>query len=358
MELRVWVEGVQRVVCGVTEDTSCQQVVIALAQAIGQTGRYVLVQSLRDSERQLLPTECPLQLLARSGQYANDVRFVLHHTGPSTSDRLGSDSSRPQGLTAGGQAPRRRELKKSLTFTGGAGEVSVRDRWQARRGQEPAAEEGAPTRDQLFQLILRQQQQLQEIAERHASCDRELERDRPGCRDRELEEAAARTGEEEEEEYWEQELRAERERERELLCRLGELRCSLKESSQQLLGLSNRAQLLGREMEQEGERAREQQAAQLSSREAIGRVQAQIHSRAQQNQQIQTSILELDRMLQETEHRLQVKALELEELNKELRQCNLQQFIRQTGSAGGHGRSEEQPLPEEPRHHRLQNWSL
>ena len=35
MELKVWVDGVQRIVCGVTEFTTCQEVVIALAQAIG-----------------------------------------------------------------------------------------------------------------------------------------------------------------------------------------------------------------------------------------------------------------------------------------------------------------------------------
>ena len=36
MELKVWVDGVVRVVCGLSEETSCQDVVIALAQAIGQ----------------------------------------------------------------------------------------------------------------------------------------------------------------------------------------------------------------------------------------------------------------------------------------------------------------------------------
>lgn len=35
MELKVWVDGIPRVVCGLSEDTSCQDVVIALAQAIG-----------------------------------------------------------------------------------------------------------------------------------------------------------------------------------------------------------------------------------------------------------------------------------------------------------------------------------
>ena len=36
MELKVWVDGIQRVVCGVSEQTTCQEVVIALAQAIGE----------------------------------------------------------------------------------------------------------------------------------------------------------------------------------------------------------------------------------------------------------------------------------------------------------------------------------
>lgn len=36
MEIKVSVDGVQRVVCGVTEKTTCQEVVIALAQALGK----------------------------------------------------------------------------------------------------------------------------------------------------------------------------------------------------------------------------------------------------------------------------------------------------------------------------------
>lgn len=35
MEVKVSVDGVPRVVCGVTEKTTCQEVVIALAQALG-----------------------------------------------------------------------------------------------------------------------------------------------------------------------------------------------------------------------------------------------------------------------------------------------------------------------------------
>lgn len=35
MEVKVFVDGIPRVVCGVTEETTCQEVVIALAQALG-----------------------------------------------------------------------------------------------------------------------------------------------------------------------------------------------------------------------------------------------------------------------------------------------------------------------------------
>ncbi|XP_017363368.1 ras association domain-containing protein 7 isoform X3 [Cebus imitator] len=95
MELKVWVDGVQRVVCGVSEQTTCQEVVIALAQAIGQTGRFVLVQRLREKERQLLPEECPVGAQATCGQFASDVQFVLRRTGPSLAGRPSSDSCSP-----------------------------------------------------------------------------------------------------------------------------------------------------------------------------------------------------------------------------------------------------------------------
>lgn len=42
MEVKVSVDGIQRVVCGVTEETTCQEVVIALAQALGMCGVVVV----------------------------------------------------------------------------------------------------------------------------------------------------------------------------------------------------------------------------------------------------------------------------------------------------------------------------
>uniref|UniRef100_A0A8C9T137 Ras association domain family member 8 n=1 Tax=Scleropages formosus TaxID=113540 RepID=A0A8C9T137_SCLFO len=91
MELKVWVDGVQRVVCGVTEATTCQEVVIALAQAIGRTGRYTLTEKWQGTERPLAPFESPVISLNRWGQHAGDVQLILHHTGSSPSERLVSD---------------------------------------------------------------------------------------------------------------------------------------------------------------------------------------------------------------------------------------------------------------------------
>lgn len=88
MELKVWVEGIQRIVCGVTETTTCQvmigidfpcfqlidlvrcccccllrqDVVFALAHATGKVGRFTLIEKWRNNERLLAPNENPLKV--------------------------------------------------------------------------------------------------------------------------------------------------------------------------------------------------------------------------------------------------------------------------------------------------------
>jgi Ras association domain-containing protein 7/8 len=88
MELKVWVEGIQRVVCGVTDATTCQDVVIALAHATGKTGRFTLIEKWRENERLLSPSERPLRVLHKWGEYASDVHFILRH---SDRERKGGD---------------------------------------------------------------------------------------------------------------------------------------------------------------------------------------------------------------------------------------------------------------------------
>ncbi|CAG01708.1 unnamed protein product, partial [Tetraodon nigroviridis] len=82
MEVKVFVDGVARVVCGVTEETTCQDVVIALAQALGQPGRYTLRETFKDFERCMSPGERLLETLEKYGEQAKEVQLKLHHTGP------------------------------------------------------------------------------------------------------------------------------------------------------------------------------------------------------------------------------------------------------------------------------------
>ena len=57
MELRVWTEGLERVVCGVTDVTTCRDVIIALARVLNKTGRYSLVELYNGHQRRLSASE-------------------------------------------------------------------------------------------------------------------------------------------------------------------------------------------------------------------------------------------------------------------------------------------------------------
>nr|XP_046253818.1 ras association domain-containing protein 8 [Scatophagus argus] len=88
MEVKVSVDGIQRVVCGVTEETTCQEVVIALAQALGQPGRYTLRETFKDFERCMTPKERLLETLEKYGEQAREVQLTLFHNGPSVWDEM------------------------------------------------------------------------------------------------------------------------------------------------------------------------------------------------------------------------------------------------------------------------------
>ncbi|XP_034550703.1 ras association domain-containing protein 8 isoform X2 [Notolabrus celidotus] len=88
MEVKVSVDGVQRVVCGVTEETTCQDVVVVLAQALGQPGRYTLREKFKDFERCMTPNEHLLETLRKYGEQAKEVQLMLLHNGPSVLDEM------------------------------------------------------------------------------------------------------------------------------------------------------------------------------------------------------------------------------------------------------------------------------
>ncbi|XP_036368738.1 J domain-containing protein DDB_G0295729 isoform X1 [Octopus sinensis] len=129
MELKVIVDGFIRVVCGVSEETTCQDIVIALARAIGRAGRFSLLEKWRNQERSLPPWEKPFLVLQKWGQYASDVQFILQQTDtvPATTkpkeclDKSGAssnDAMRAQNLSPISSQAQDYSVKRSLTFSG------------------------------------------------------------------------------------------------------------------------------------------------------------------------------------------------------------------------------------------------
>lgn len=360
MELKVWVDGVQRVVCGVSEETTCQEVVIALAQAIGQTGRYVLIQKLRDSERQLVAHERPLEFLAKCGQYANDVHFILQRTGPSLIERPSSDTvtfppertlvraslpMHPKQVTT--EVTKRKEPRKSMTFN--LGPIGPHEQLPRNKLKEHKqngvdlkvkATGALPSKDELFKMVLRQQEQLHALQSQSDSFDMEFksfERSRGSMPEDDifyLEQVIKRNETElREDDFWQNELLIEKERDQELQRYLKDLRLKMDDCVQKMYELTTKTESLEREILQESSR-RTKGKSRLGigdSEETVARIKADVETKIKHSVMLEKSLLETEVTLQETEECLQAKQQELEELNKELRQCNLQQFILQTG---------------------------
>lgn len=57
-----------------------QDVVFALAHATGKIGRFTLIERWRNNERLLAPTETPLKILMKWGEYSSDVQFILQRS--------------------------------------------------------------------------------------------------------------------------------------------------------------------------------------------------------------------------------------------------------------------------------------
>lgn len=64
MDLRVYVDGVARIICDLTRTTTVHDIIIALAQYKGKAGRYSLVQRAPDgTQRTLSPNELTCELI-------------------------------------------------------------------------------------------------------------------------------------------------------------------------------------------------------------------------------------------------------------------------------------------------------
>ena len=124
MELKVRVDGISRIVCGVTESTTCQDVVIALAHAMGRTGTFTLIEKWRENERPLNKAEFPVRVLQKWGEYANEVQLLLQQSDQSNK-QLQQESLKEQVKSKDNfkhkfTPPPQKEgpIRRSLTFSG------------------------------------------------------------------------------------------------------------------------------------------------------------------------------------------------------------------------------------------------
>ncbi|CDQ75345.1 unnamed protein product [Oncorhynchus mykiss] len=346
MELKVWVDGVQRIVCGVTEHTTCQEVVIALAQAIGRTGRYTLIERWRETERHLAPHENPVVSLNMWGQYASDVQLVLQRTGPSLSECPNSDGASrvpERGLyrqslpplaklrpSANDRSLKRREPKrKSLTFTAkGLRDIFGKGRDAEAKQQQRALNQGrgvvsvplSPARE-LVCLVQLQKDKLQLLESRLQGSEAELH----GCESGDvgmciegqegigvLEEELVRLEQQlrrnevemSEEEFWQNELQIEQESERQLREQLQELIGRVRECEARLGEYLTRIQGMEAGLEQETEQSR-----QVDEEEAwaqLRKVRAELEQQVQHRVQLESSSRAVDRSLGQSSKKLQV----------------------------------------------------
>ncbi|XP_031722353.1 ras association domain-containing protein 8 isoform X1 [Anarrhichthys ocellatus] len=394
MELKVWVDGVQRVVCGVTETTTCQEVVIALAQAIGRTGRYTLVEKWRDTERHLAPHESPVASLNTWGQYAGDVQLILHRTGPSLTERPPSEGPPLRGPERGlhrqslpplaklrhpnDRSLRRREpRRKSLTFSGAPrglreilsggriSEAEAKRRLLLGNGgnhhhARPAIGTASPglwacRMEDLVRLVGLQRETLNVLEKKLEAYEAELQAWAEGRGERgggfigdpggggglieeilRLEKHLRKNDVEmEEEEFWATELQIELESERQLEERLQELRGRMQGCEMEIEEKLSMVQSVEAGLEEERLQKQRQETQWVSEAEARSQVlRAKTELKAQERQavQLESSCRAVDRSLGQGTKKLQDMQHELEQLTKELRQVNLQQFIKQTGT--------------------------
>ncbi|KAM8940538.1 ras association domain-containing protein 7 isoform 2-T2 [Pelodytes ibericus] len=331
MELKVWVDGVQRVVCGVSEQTSCQDVVIALAQAIGQTGRYVLIQTLRDKERQLLPHERPLEFLAKSGQYANDVHFILRRTGPSLTERPASDSVTlpPERTHVRSSLPinprtevtRSKEPKKSLTFNlgqMGSSDVLAKHRQKPQNGT--TVKDGAPPRhpnkEDFFKTVLRQQEQLKALEMQNFSLGKDIqtwERGRSGGIPEEdsdeiayLERLIRRNDAElGEEMFWMDELQRERVEEQERQEKMKKLRATMEDYTRKIKELSERTEALEMEIQRETSKRLAGEPSQAELEEMVAKMRKELEAKIGQGQQLESNLSNVESACEEARRNLE-----------------------------------------------------
>ncbi|XP_019747957.1 ras association domain-containing protein 8-like isoform X1 [Hippocampus comes] len=360
MEMKVWVEDTVRVVCGISQTTSCQDVVISLAQAIGQTGRYILISKLRGTERKLGADECPLQHLNKLGQLATEVQFILRRTGPSLSDGQEKKSRvihpallKPQVS----ESSQRREPEKTHTFHLSVPTVSRRTK-SKQALESPREPNASPvnfldphdppkvngtsfsSKEEIFRQILQQQRMLKDlqlhlkdledetewwehetasatIPGRNSGYAEELDRLEQWFEHNEAEQMQSQ--------LWRERLQEQLDREQELQNDLHQIQTSVLDHNYRIEEVVGHLSHLERNMQLESSQVNAQHSEGI-----LRTLQWELSHRMQQSKEMDDTLSSTLKELQTAEDKLRGKWETIEELKKELRQCNLQHFIQQT----------------------------
>ncbi|KAM4596068.1 ras association domain-containing protein 7-like isoform 1-T1 [Fundulus diaphanus] len=363
MELKVWVDGVVRVVCGLSLNTSCQDVVISLAQAIGQTGRYVLVRKFRGLERPLAPEDCPVQLLAYMGQLAAEVHFILRRTGPSLSEGPHKPSKQnhpPLVVPSEPELFNHKAPQKSLTFNLGPSTLPRRTKrsrnWSPTLGESAEVQTSSdtfqdhpnppsdPHKEEMFREILQQQKMLQDLEVQIEALEKETDLwdqkvtsspDPLPHLTEDLQELEYRLKQCEVElmygENWEEELKVELEREQEMQRRLQQIHSSIEDQSYEIKVLQSRSDHLEQDVQgrTQTNSAEEEEARQTD--QALRSLTQELHNRLRLGEDLDAALADTQWKLQTAEETVKVRLEMIDGLSKELRQCDLKQFIQQAG---------------------------
>lgn len=310
---------------------------IASIAFLGQTGRYVLIQRLRDTERQLLATERPLESLAKLGQHGSEVQFYLRRTGPSSSSSSSNESqdqhdrSLPLRKPSEPEPLKRGAPKKSLTFNLGPSSSPRAKPKQSRKSlghrdsPEPRATPSpvphtsflpGPSKEEVFRHVLQQQERLHALEaqlevleheaqawEHHLCPEPRLQEETDTLEKTLMRNQAVLASEE----LWEEELRVETEREKTMRRRLGELHAKLDECGRRLHEFTARSTQLERDIQREKLQA-ETPPSQVGPDDSIGVVKAELQSQQKQGEELEVEIVETEKALGKAENLLQVSS--------------------------------------------------
>ncbi|KAF6721049.1 Ras association domain-containing protein 7 [Oryzias melastigma] len=355
MELKVWVEGVLRVVCGLSLSTSCQDVVIALAQAIGQTGRYTLTMKYRGNERTLVADDCPLQQLAQLGPLAAEVQFVLQRTGPTLSEDS-HNSAIGRGLLPSrpSEPIKHKGPQKALTFNLGPSSLPRRSKQHKAVSSSPrsspdpsshSSDSEITSKEEVFWQILQHQSQLQDLELQIEALEKEtvfLEQESSPADVFSLSPAFTEELADLEQQFrqnevemmygdtWEEELQVETDLELARSKRLEEIYASIDEQNEDMKELRTQCTKLEQEVDLRIQRESSQMKDKQKN-EALMSLTQKLQNRLQLGEELERMLSETQRELQTAEERGKEKQEIIKELNKELRQSNLQHFIHQAG---------------------------